>query len=434
MARDIETDDFLDNVLLGQGMNSGDKDAHATIEKMAHLFATPIASFNPNAPEEQVGSDHVFPSPSQDVIPSPIHTSLPSSAPTPVSEVSASEIFTNPTSSPSEDVSLKTTLPSGSYSEVHISTTPLFSDSILTSTHSLNPEAVFQSSGFPTSTFTPPTTLPKNPPPPQTNFAPSFKTKLPQPSTSGHTPSVCDPLPTSSISTPLTYDGVHWNYNFLFNHIHRDEMAASFGSFGIPTRAPVVSEAGGVPTVEDLRRMSQSGSDGLLNNLAGLGKTPAADLYAHGMVLQELQALKAQNLQLMTMLQMKNPSVFIQNLSTLHLAAYDEFYKLRQLALTLPTLENIAHASASNVNENLNILQLEVKEANERFEAQEKVLPGKIDDLQSTINHVLREVKASAQDTSSSGAANVVCNAHHDLDNRLQTLESTVNAQNAQIA
>ncbi|WCJ29282.1 hypothetical protein M5689_010927 [Euphorbia peplus] len=439
-AETIDNDDFMDNVLLGQGRNPGERDARTTIEKMAHLDANPISSFDPNVPEGQNTFDQALPSPSHTPVPSPIHSSQPSSVPTPVSEVSASTFPIPPIPSTSEDMPLRTIPSSGSYSEVNVFTAPLFSDSVITSSFQpLQSEVVFPSIGLTTSISTPPTTIPttilSTLPPLTTQNAPSSTSHLPQPSSSGHTPPVCDPLTTSNTPTPPTYAGIRTNYEYLFNHLNRDEMAANFGSFGIPHRAPAISAAGGVPSVDDLRRMSQSGSDGLLNNLASFGqRTPAADLFAQGMVLQELQALKAQNLQLMTMLQLQNPSVFIQNLSTLHLAAYDEFYKLRQLALTLPTLENIAHASASNVNEHLSILQQEVREANEHFESQEKVLPAKIDDLQSTINHVLREVKSSAQGPSSSGAAKVVYDITPDLNNRLQSIESLVNAQNAQIA
>ncbi|WCJ39625.1 hypothetical protein M5689_020601 [Euphorbia peplus] len=135
----------------------------------------------------------------------------------------------------------------------------------------------------------------------------------------------------------------------------------------------------------------------------------------------------------MTMLQMQNPTVYTRNLSTLHLATYDEIYKLRELALTLPTLENIALASFLKVNENLEILTEEVKEANEHYEAHEKILPSKIDDLQSNANHILREVKSSAQGSSSSGAARIVYDITPDLNNRLQSIESAVTAQSVQI-
>ncbi|WCJ43938.1 hypothetical protein M5689_024641 [Euphorbia peplus] len=121
-------------------------------------------------------------------------------------------------------------------------------------------------------------------------------------------------------------------------------------------------------------------------------RTSAADMYAQGIVLQELHSLKAQNLQLMTMLQMKDPSVYIRNLSTLHLATYEELYKLRELAMTLPSLDNIALASSLKVNQNLEILTEEVKEANEHYEAHEKMLPSKIDDLQSTANLCLGRI------------------------------------------
>ncbi|WCJ31608.1 hypothetical protein M5689_013088 [Euphorbia peplus] len=200
-------------------------------------------------------------------------------------------------------------------------------------------------------------------------------------------------------------------------------------------RASGISEAGGAPSVDELRRMGQSGSDELLNRFAGIWqRNSAADMYAQGIVLQELHSLKAQNLQLMTMLQMQDPSVYIRNLSTLHLATYDELYKLRELALTLPSLDNIALASSQKVNENLEILTEEVKEANEHYEAHEKMLPSKIEDLQSTANHILREVKSSAQGSSSSGAAKIVYDITPDLNNRLSNIESAVTAQNAQIA
>ncbi|WCJ21139.1 hypothetical protein M5689_003318 [Euphorbia peplus] len=163
-------------------------------------------------------------------------------------------------------------------------------------------------------------------------------------------------------------------------------------------------------------------------------RTSAADMYAQGIVLQELHSLKAQNLQLMTMLQMQDPSVYIRNLSTLHLATYEELYKLRELALTLPSLDNIALASSLKVNENLEILTEEVKEENEHYEAHEKMLPSKIHDLQSTANHILREVKSSAQGSSSSGAAKIVYDITPDLNNQLSNIESAVSAQNAQIA
>ncbi|WCJ24584.1 hypothetical protein M5689_006534 [Euphorbia peplus] len=50
-AENINTDDFLDNVLLGQGRNPGDRDASETLFRMAHVFAEPISMFDPNSSE-----------------------------------------------------------------------------------------------------------------------------------------------------------------------------------------------------------------------------------------------------------------------------------------------------------------------------------------------------------------------------------------------
>ncbi|WCJ43937.1 hypothetical protein M5689_024641 [Euphorbia peplus] len=60
--------------------------------------------------------------------------------------------------------------------------------------------------------------------------------------------------------------------------------------------------------------------------------------------------------------------------------------------MTLPSLDNIALASSLKVNQNLEILTEEVKEANEHYEAHEKMLPSKIDDLQSTANLCLGRI------------------------------------------
>ncbi|WCJ31452.1 hypothetical protein M5689_012947 [Euphorbia peplus] len=38
-AENINTDGFLDNVLLGQGRNPGERDASETLFRMAHVFA-----------------------------------------------------------------------------------------------------------------------------------------------------------------------------------------------------------------------------------------------------------------------------------------------------------------------------------------------------------------------------------------------------------
>ncbi|WCJ21126.1 hypothetical protein M5689_003305 [Euphorbia peplus] len=430
-AENIDTDDFLDNVLLGQGRNPGERDASETLFRMAHIFAEPISTFDPNLSEQ--------------VIPSPLHTSHPSSPHTPhpspslpsVTKVSDSHTSIPPTTSTSEVVSPPIIPPSGSFSEVNLNSAPIFTDSIATSTTSSIPtSSVSPSIGFTAPSFSLPSTLPSISPTissSTTNTIPSSNTQIPPLSTSGHAPPVCDPLTTSS--TTSCFAGLSSNYDFLRKHMNRDDLDTRFGSFGFMGRASGISEAGGAPSVEELRRMSQSGSDELLNRFAGMGQTTsAADMYAQGIVLQELHSLKAQNLQLMTMLQMQDPSVYIRNLSTLHLATYEELYKLRELALTLPSLDNIALASSLKVNENLEILTEEVKEANEHYEAHEKMLPSKIDDLQSTANHILREVKSSAQGSSSSGAAKIVYDITPDLNNRLSNIESAVSAQNAQIA
>ncbi|WCJ43973.1 hypothetical protein M5689_024673 [Euphorbia peplus] len=378
--------------------------------------------FDPN-------SDQVISTPTLTPHQSP---SLPS-----VTEVSGSQTSIPPTTSTSEVVPPSIIPPSGSFSEVNLNTAPIFTDSISTSTTSSIPSSsVSPSIGFTAPSFSLPSTLPSFSPTissSTTNAIPSSNTQIPPLSTSGHTPPVCDPLTTSS--TTSCFAGLSSNYDFLRKHMNRDDLDTMFGSFGFMGRASGIFEAGGAPSVEELRRMSQSGSDELLNRFAGMGqRTSAADMYAQGIVLQELHSLKAQNLQLMTMLQMQDPSVYIRNLSTLHLATYEELYKLRELALTLPSLDNIALASSQKVNENLEILTEEVKEANEHYEAHEKILPSKIDDLQSTANHILREVKSSAQGSSSSGAAKIVYDITPDLNNRLSNIESAVSAQNAQIA
>ncbi|WCJ37741.1 hypothetical protein M5689_018847 [Euphorbia peplus] len=419
-AENIDTDDFLDNVLLGQGRNPGERDASETLFRMAHLYAEPMSTFDPNASEQ--------------VIPSPPHTPHPSPSLPSVTEVSDSHTSIPPTTSTSEVVSPPIIPPSGSYSEVNLNSAPILTDSIATSiTSSLPTSSVNPSIGFTAPSFSLPSTLPSISPTissSTTNTIPSSNTQIPPLSTSGHTPPVCDPLTTSS--TTSCFAGLSSNYDFLRKHMNRDDLDTRFGSFGFIGRASGVSEAGGAPSVEELRRMSQSGSDELLNRFAGIGqRTSAADMYAQGIVLQELHSLKAQNLQLMTMLQMQDPSVYIRNLSTLHLATYEELYKLRELALTLPSLDNIALASSLKVNENLEILTEEVKEANEHYEAHEKMLPSKIEDLQSTANHILREVKSSAQGSSSSGAAKIVYDITPDLNNRLSNIESAVTAQNA---
>ncbi|WCJ38008.1 hypothetical protein M5689_019093 [Euphorbia peplus] len=425
LAENINTDDFLDNVLLGQGRNPGERDASETLFRMAHIFAEPISTYDPNLSEQ--------------VIPSPLHTSHPSSPHTPhpspslpsVTEVGDSLTSIPPTTSTSEVVPPSIIPPSGSFSEVNLNTAPIFTDSIATSTtSSIHTSSVSPSIGFTAPSFSLPSTLP---PISTSHTIPSSTTSIPPPSTSGHAPPVCDPLTTSS--TTSCFAGLSSNYDFLRKHMNRDDLDTRFGSFGFMGRASGVSEAGGAPSIEELRRMSQSGSDELLNRFAGMGqRTSAADMYAQGIVLQDLHSLKAQNLQLMTMLQMQDPSVYIRNLSTLHLATYEELYKLRELALTLPSLDNIALASSLKVNENLEILTEEVKEANEHYEAHEKMLPSKIDDLQSTANHILREVKSSAQGSSSSGAAKIVYDITPDLNNRLSNIESAVSAQNAHIA
>ncbi|WCJ31587.1 hypothetical protein M5689_013068 [Euphorbia peplus] len=429
-VENVDNEHFIDNVLLNQGRNPGERDASETLFRMAHLYAEPISTFDPNA------SEQVIPSPPHSPHPSP-HTPHPSPSLPSVTEVSESQTSIPPTTSTSEVVSPPIIPPSGSYSEVNLNSAPIFTDSIATSiTSSLPTSSVNPSIGFTAPSFSLPSTLPSISPTissSTTNTIPSSNTQIPPLSTSGHTPPVCDPLTTSS--TTSCFAGLSSNYDFLRKHMNRDDLDTRFGSFGFIGRASGVSEAGGAPSVEELRRMSQSGSDELLNRFAGIGqRTSAADMYAQGIVLQELHSLKAQNLQLMTMLQMQDPSVYIRNLSTLHLATYEELYKLRELALTLPSLDNIALASSLKVNENLEILTEEVKEANEHYEAHEKMLPSKIEDLQSTANHILREVKSSAQGSSSSGAAKIVYDITPDLNNRLSNIESAVSAQNAQIA
>ncbi|WCJ29212.1 hypothetical protein M5689_010859 [Euphorbia peplus] len=425
-VENVDDEHFIDNVLLNQGRNPGDRDASETLFRMAHLYAEPISTFDPNASEQVISSPTLTPHPSP---------SLPS-----VTEVSESQTFIPPTTSTSEVVPPPSTLPSGSYSEVNLSSGPIFTDSISTSTtSSLSSSAVLPSTGITAPPFSTPFSIPSTLPPCTNTFSSSFshtipstQTFVPPLSTSGHTPPVCDPL--TSFPTPSGFAGLSSNYDFLRKHLNREDLDNRFGSFGFMGRASGISEAGGVPSVEELRRMGQSGSDELLNRFVGIGqRTSAADMYAQGIVLQELHSLKAQNLQLMTMLQMQDPSVYIRNLSTLHLATYDELYKLRELALTLPSLDNIALASSLKVNENLEILTEEVKEANEHYEAHEKMLPSKIEDLQSTANHILREVKSSAQGSSSSGAAKIVYDITPDLNNRLSNIESAVTAQNAQI-
>ncbi|WCJ21113.1 hypothetical protein M5689_003293 [Euphorbia peplus] len=430
-VENVDNENFIDNVLLNQGRNPGERDASETLFRMAHLYAEPISSFDPNASEQ--------------VISSPIFTPHPSPSLPSVTEVSESQNSIPLTTSTSEVVPPPSTLPSGSYSEVNMSSGPIFTDSISTSTtSSLSSFAVFPSIGItapsPSIPLSIPFSIPSTLPSCTNSFSSSSsqifsspQTSVPPLSTSGHTPPVCDPLTTSS--TPSGFAGLSSNYDFLRKHLNREDLDNRFGSFGFMGRASGISEAGGAPSVEELRRMGQSGSDDLLNRFAGIGQRSfAADMYAQGIVLQELHSLKAQNLQLMTMLQMQDPSVYIRNLSTLHLATYDELYKLRELALTLPSLDNIALASSLKVNENLEILTEEVKEANEHYEAHEKMLPSKIEDLQSTANHILREVKSSAQGSSSSGAAKIVYDITPDLNNRLSNIESAVSAQNAQIA
>ncbi|WCJ29402.1 hypothetical protein M5689_011041 [Euphorbia peplus] len=426
-VENVDDEHFIDNVLLNQGRNPGDRDASETLFRMAHLYAEPISTFDPNASEQVISSPTLTPHPSP---------SLPS-----VTEVSESQTFIPPTTSTSEGVPPPSTLPSGSYSEVNLSSGPIFTDSISTSTtSSLSSSAVLPSTGITAPPFSTPFSIPSTLPPCTNTFSSSFshtipstQTFVPPLSTPGHTPPVCDPL--TSFPTPSGFAGLSSNYDFLRKHLNREDLDNRFGSFGFMGRASGISEAGGAPSVEELRRMGQSGSDELLNRFAGIGqRTSAADMYAQGIVLQELHSLKAQNLQLMTMLQMQDPSVYIRNLSTLHLATYDELYKLRELALTLPSLDNIALASSLKVNENLEILTEEVKEANEHYEAHEKMLPSKIEDLQSTANHILREVKSSTQGSSSSGAAKIVYDITPDLNNRLSNIESAVTAQNAQIA
>ncbi|WCJ21129.1 hypothetical protein M5689_003308 [Euphorbia peplus] len=430
-VENVDNENFIDNVLLNQGRNPGERDASETLFRMAHLYAEPISSFDPNASEQ--------------VISSPIFTPHPSPSLPSVTEVSESQNSIPLTTSTSEVVPPPSTLPSGSYSEVNLSSGPIFTDSISTSTtSSLSSFAVFPSIGItapsPSIPLSIPFSIPSTLPSCTNSFSSSSsqifsspQTSVPPLSTSGHTPPVCDPLTTSS--TPSGFAGLSSNYDFLRKHLNREDLDNRFGSFGFMGRASGISEAGGAPSVEELRRMGQSGSDDLLNRFAGIGQRSfAADMYAQGIVLQELHSLKAQNLQLMTMLQMQDPSVYIRNLSSLHLATYDELYKLRELALTLPSLDNIALASSLKVNENLEILTEEVKEANEHYEAHEKMLPSKIEDLQSTANHILREVKSSAQGSSSSGAAKIVYDITPDLNNRLSNIESAVSAQNAQIA
>ncbi|WCJ31552.1 hypothetical protein M5689_013035 [Euphorbia peplus] len=430
-VENVDNENFIDNVLLNQGRNPGERDASETLFRMAHLYAEPISSFDPNVSEQVISSPVFTPHPSP---------SLPS-----VTEVSESQNSIPLTTSTSEVVPPPSTLPSGSYSEVNMSSGPIFTDSISTSTtSSLSSFAVFPSIGItapsPSIPLSIPFSIPSTLPSCTNSFSSSSsqifsspQTSVPPLSTSGHTPPVCDPLTTSS--TPSGFAGLSSNYDFLRKHLNREDLDNRFGSFGFMGRASGISEAGGAPSVEELRRMGQSGSDDLLNRFAGIGqRSSAADMYAQGIVLQELHSLKAQNLQLMTMLQMQDPSVYIRNLSTLHLATYDELYKLRELALTLPSLDNIALASSLKVNENFEILTEEVKEANEHYEAHEKMLPSKIEDLQSTANHILREVKSSAQGSSSSGAAKIVYDITPDLNNRLSNIESAVSAQNAQIA
>ncbi|WCJ38336.1 hypothetical protein M5689_019405 [Euphorbia peplus] len=421
-VENVDDENFIDNILLNQGRNPGERDASETLIRMAHIFAEPISMFDPN-------SDQVISSPTLTPHQSPsLHS---------VTEVSGFQTFIPPTTSTSEVVPPSIIPPSGSFSEVNLNTAPIFTDSISTSTTSSIPSfSLSPSIGFTAPSFSLPSTLPSISPTissSTTNAIPSSNTQIPPLSTFGHTPPVCDPLTTSS--TTSCFAGLSSNYDFLRKHMNRDDLDTRFGSFGFMGRASGIFEAGGAPSVEELRRMSQSGSDELLNRFAGMGqRTSAADMYAQGIVLQELHSLKAQNLQLMTMLQMQDPSVYIRNLSSLHLATYEELYKLRELALTLPSLDNIALASSLKVNENLEILTEEVKEANEHYEAHEKMLPSKIDDLQSTANHILREVKSSAQGSSSSGAAKIVYDITPDLNNRLSNIESVVSAQKSQIA
>ncbi|WCJ18330.1 hypothetical protein M5689_000691 [Euphorbia peplus] len=210
--------------------------------------------------------------------------------------------------------------------------------------------------------------------------------------------------------------------------MNQHEKESYFGGKGFIGIDPNISGVA-TPSVEDLRRMSQCGSDDVFGRFASMGQRYyAPDMVAQVVVMQELQQLKSQNLQLMSMLRMQDPSVYIRNLCTPHLAAYDELYKLRQLALTLPTLENIALASTKNVNNSIEILTEEVKEANETFDSQGKVIPAKLDDLQSTANHILREVKSSAQGSSSSGVARIVYDITLDLNNKLESIESSIKA------
>ncbi|WCJ30572.1 hypothetical protein M5689_012122 [Euphorbia peplus] len=129
-VENVDNENFIDNVLLNQGRNPGERDASETLFRMAHLYAEPISSFDPNVSEQVISSPVFTPHPSP---------SLPS-----VTEVSESQNSIPLTTSTSEVVPPPSTLPSGSYSEVNLSSGPIFTDSISTSTtSSLSSFAVF---------------------------------------------------------------------------------------------------------------------------------------------------------------------------------------------------------------------------------------------------------------------------------------------------
>ncbi|WCJ21177.1 hypothetical protein M5689_003353 [Euphorbia peplus] len=50
-VENVDNEHFIDNVLLNQGRNPGERDASETLFRMAHLYAEPISTFDPNASE-----------------------------------------------------------------------------------------------------------------------------------------------------------------------------------------------------------------------------------------------------------------------------------------------------------------------------------------------------------------------------------------------
>ncbi|WCJ44050.1 hypothetical protein M5689_024743 [Euphorbia peplus] len=261
IAREVTAEDpnFMDEVLLGQRRSSeGHRNVHEVFDRMSHLFTealsvAPSATFNPNAPENSQfwAPEHNSPTPS------PPHSSPPIS----VTEAGESHTSIPPTTLTSEVVDPKTTLPYGSYSEVNVSTNPIFSDSTTTSTtSSLNTSSTFS---FPStrSSFTIPST--------KSTTAPSSTTTIPPPSTSGKIPPMSIPPPTSASTT---FAGLSSNYDFLQNLMNQHECESYFGGRGFIGRTHVTSGAGVVPSVEELRRMSQGGSDEFLNRFVGMGQ------------------------------------------------------------------------------------------------------------------------------------------------------------------